>query len=637
MTMEISGSPFSFLSALDGSIPLHRQVLSQTRESELAIASHMVAASKVSLLYAYSGNGKSSFINAGLIPFFVARGYAVFRTRPRPPLHTTGPSEAFKHCVLSDVFLPEAPSEDYVRLQEFKLQLQSDETPYAEELAALLGRVERFVDPRTPRDGQRQRLRIALEANIELGLYEFVGCLQRLLGVTTPILFVCDQFEELFVHFSNTALMESFVHNIGGICRDESLRCQFVFSMREDWVGSMIEFRKEIPDIFGGYFKLAPLRRSTARPAIQLPLERHGFEPSPELMARLLDDLCTIYSQQQLSEFSAVKLMRSDETDPYLELPALQVVLDAIWRTRKDVKQPFTVDHYNWLGSRAQPQDVVEWNPAMRVLSDYLGDFLTLSGPEFLNAGDTAEARLDIVYLLTDRRAHRRALTGDEIVARLSTLRPKALELPTISRDQLAEVLKPLVEHGLIRRESVAGGDVQYELAHDFAVREVVRRWNILEDRRANEVAYREKIDKEINRRRLALLFRQELVTRSLLLLATGCLAFSSALRFVPGTSDSAVGPSTTTTLVTLSASVAVVVLGLGARLRGVARHVHVGHDVQGAGELQPRTRDRESDIETGATRRESIALGKLSAVWLEHHRQLHAGMPHRRRPATRD
>jgi predicted AAA+ superfamily ATPase len=112
-------NPFSFLAALDGAVPLHRQILARTRESELEIATHMVAASKASLLYAYSGNGKSSFINAGIIPFFVARGYAVFRTRPRPPLQTTDPSRAFKYCVANDFYLPDIASEVATRRERF--------------------------------------------------------------------------------------------------------------------------------------------------------------------------------------------------------------------------------------------------------------------------------------------------------------------------------------------------------------------------------------------------------------------------------------------------------------------------------------------------------------------------------------
>ena len=57
-------NPWRFLTALDGNHETDRQLVSVTRRDEIQILSHMVAASRVSILYAFSGNGKTSLISS---------------------------------------------------------------------------------------------------------------------------------------------------------------------------------------------------------------------------------------------------------------------------------------------------------------------------------------------------------------------------------------------------------------------------------------------------------------------------------------------------------------------------------------------------------------------------------------------
>ena len=565
-------SPFSFLASLNGSLPLHRKVLSETRRAELEIAAHMVAGAKVSLLYAYSGNGKSSFINAGLIPFFVAHGYAVFLTRPRPPAQTQSPVEAFKTCVLEECFLPEISSEQIKYLEELKQTLQVVQDPaQREHLAALVAQLEPYLVPTVSSEDRTEDFRQIMARHVENGMHEFVKEVQQALGPATRMLFICDQFEELFVHFSNTQQMDSFVKSVVEICRDKTIKAQFLFSMREDWVGSMVEFRQQVPDIFGSYFKLAPLRRKQAPAALLLPLATHNISISDDLVERLLSDLCHIYETQQLLEFSPVKLMRSDKNDPYLELPALQVVAEELWRTRGSVPQPFTMNHYEEIGKNGLGHGQSKESPAAAILSNYLQEFIGLPDSSELSKAEAKEARLDVLYLLTDRRAHRRALTENQIRERLLELRPNALELPVLSNEQIRSLLDVLVQARLVRVDSSATGETQYELAHDFAVREVVRSWGELDERRSAEVAFRERQEKEISKRRLEYLYGQELSSRIVLTIVSFLLLVCSAVRFIPTLStslSSLLGPPI---VLELTAGVCVAALGLVGRLRGAA------------------------------------------------------------------
>src|ERR1039457_5421782 len=118
-------SPWKFLRALDGESDDDRKLLDLTRRKELEIVVNMVVGSKVSLLYAFSGNGKTSLINAGIVPFFQNEGYAIFQTRPRPPHSLDDPVVAFKQCILRHHILPLIRSKDMRELEEARRVLEN--------------------------------------------------------------------------------------------------------------------------------------------------------------------------------------------------------------------------------------------------------------------------------------------------------------------------------------------------------------------------------------------------------------------------------------------------------------------------------------------------------------------------------
>ena len=97
-----------------------------------------------------SGNGKTSLINAGIVPFFISRGYAVFNTRPRPPWSTTNPVDAFKECVLRDITLPLFSASDIELLSSVRAHLESvpgnQDHDSEEKLARLEDKISRFQE-----------------------------------------------------------------------------------------------------------------------------------------------------------------------------------------------------------------------------------------------------------------------------------------------------------------------------------------------------------------------------------------------------------------------------------------------------------------------------------------------------------
>ena len=349
-------NPWRFLTALDGDNATDRELVALTRWNELQIIANMVAASRISILYAFSGNGKSSLINAGLIPFFKENGYAVFRMRPRPPWSIENPTQSFKDSLLRDVNLPLFKRSDLEIIQTTRNYLKTLPEERTKEIENFLARLESKITDSTESSLNTGDFKTYLQNYLDKSLAEFISHIQSVLDPETNLLFICDQFEELFVHYGNTPEMDEFVSQLGEVWADNSLRVHLLFSMREDWVGSMIEFRRSIPDIFTNYFKLDPITRSRAGDILTLPLKGVGIKVETKVVDKILDDLVQAYSMNQKERFAEVKLTPSPQKDPFIELPALQVLADKLWETKDTVKHPFSLAHYQSLKNSVEQE-----------------------------------------------------------------------------------------------------------------------------------------------------------------------------------------------------------------------------------------------------------------------------------------
>jgi hypothetical protein len=515
-------TPWRFLSALDGDDPEDRALIRRTRGDELSVISSMISASRVSLLYSASGNGKSSLVAAGVVPQMLERGYAVFTTRPRPPFRRDNPTRAFKECVRECCYLPMAGRDDLRDIEALREQLQSVPDLATAEVNDLLGRLEDRIEQLQKSFQDRDRFRSHIKQYMSAPLLTFVGAIRDYIDSEAKILFVCDQFEELFVHFSNSAPMQAFIEELGSVWREPGLRTHFMFSMREDWVGSMIEFRSVIPDIFTHYYKLNPIRSKQAGDVLTMPLELREIAIPDGVTSRIIGDLTAEYSRNQADRRNLMNLPLSPTDDPYLELPALQVVADRMWRSRHEHQPPFTMEHYEGLvdakpaakedvGTTVDTEEQSDVSPARYLLRTYLDEILSeCDNPAPFSADQWRELRLDALYQLTDRMRHRRALGGTVLLEETVRIRPSALNLPAVDMATLRSAMSCLVRQGIVRRPSTADEPEVYELAHDFAVRSVVTSWRALDRQRTAEIAVRRR-EQNKERERLDELVAKEL------------------------------------------------------------------------------------------------------------------------------
>jgi uncharacterized RDD family membrane protein YckC len=178
--------------------------------------------------------------------------------------------------------------------------------------------------------------------------------------------------------------------------------------------------------------------------------------------------------------------------------------------------------------TQALPSDPGE-SPARAVLEHFLVDALmTGGGPSSENPLEKlaeADLRTDILYVLTDKIAHRRALPLTLLVEEVQKLQIPELMHSPASADRINSSLRVMVHQRLVR-EFQSPADSQYELAHDFLVRSVVRSYRELDRRRISELAVlrqrREVADAEFTRlsamgRRISFLLRSVPVVTFLL------------------------------------------------------------------------------------------------------------------------
>jgi hypothetical protein len=153
-------------------------------------------------------------------------------------------------------------------------------------------------------------------------------------GTTDELVLFFDQFEEFFIQIEDRDRRRTFVEHIAAIYRDFAW-IHVVFSMREEYWHEMDEFREEIPSIFGkgSSLRLRVFDREHARDAIVEPAKRFGVTICEDLVKALLDDLM---SEEGISPRE------------------LQIVCDTLWQKwSEDTEQrKICLGHYDTLGRK---------------------------------------------------------------------------------------------------------------------------------------------------------------------------------------------------------------------------------------------------------------------------------------------
>ncbi len=263
-----------------GPRPFQRGERLYGRDREVARLRDVLIAERIVLLYSPSGAGKTSLIEAGLVPELEQEGFLVLpviRVGAEPaPVDGTAP-----------------PVNRYVRSTLLSLQQ---------------GRAV---------DGM---------AGTALGAY-----LDQRAGEHDDVVLIFDQFEELLAADpTDLSVKSAFLTELGAALRDR--RRWTLFAMREDFLAGLDPYLRLLPTHLRTTFRLDLLSTAAARLAIQGPAREAGADFTDAAADRLVESL------------SRVRVRRSGELvdipGPYVEPVQLQVVCERLWeRPRADARR----------------------------------------------------------------------------------------------------------------------------------------------------------------------------------------------------------------------------------------------------------------------------------------------------------
>lgn len=241
------------------------------RDRERAALLDLVIAERVVLLHAPSGAGKSSLLQAGLVPDLIAEG---FKVRPVIRVGMDLPGEvpgANRHLLSALLSLEEGSARPLATLAEQ-----------------------------------------GLVAALEVGGAAHEG-----------EVLIFDQFEEvLTVDPNNRAAKQAFFAEVGAALR--SSRRWAVFSMREDYVASLAPYVRAVPTRFKNTFQLELLGAEAALQAARRPAEAAGVQFTEAAARRMIDDLRQVKVQ-------AADGSTTVELGAFVEPVQLQVACRNLW------------------------------------------------------------------------------------------------------------------------------------------------------------------------------------------------------------------------------------------------------------------------------------------------------------------
>lgn len=262
------------------------------REAEAQTLIRLVVMYRAVLLYADSGTGKSSLLNAGLIPIASENGYLPHRVRVQPK-------------VGQEIVVERIPNDDLVS-QNFLPSLFDSES----------------TDSCGPR--------------IVLSIAEFADLIHKSQAHPSPLL-IFDQFEEWFTLFEEgfkgpnkeeLKISQRGIFNlIISLITDSRLPVKVLISFREDYLAKLAPFFERLPSLPDQYLRLEPIRGDRIASLIRAPFETRPKQYDPEIESLLAEKIQKQFLERNQNESTSLTevqivcrdLMKSGENTTALD------------------------------------------------------------------------------------------------------------------------------------------------------------------------------------------------------------------------------------------------------------------------------------------------------------------------------
>lgn len=258
------------------------------REQETAELLDLWIAERIVMLYAPSGAGKSSLLNACILPGLESNRFE------------TMPSIRLNH----------EPPENASLSPDFNRYVYSAITSMEEALPAH----QRF----SPNDLATLTIKdyLARHREREAGLRPGYDASQSLA-------LIIDQGEEIItIDPANREAKQGLFNQLGQLLRDPNIWC--LFALREDYVARLDSYIKPIPTGFSTRYRLRLLQANMAMACVQKPAAEQGVNFEDEAAQKLIDDLREIKVQQTDGT-------TQDQLGLYVEPVQMQVVCRRLW------------------------------------------------------------------------------------------------------------------------------------------------------------------------------------------------------------------------------------------------------------------------------------------------------------------
>lgn len=222
------------------------------RAAEIRSLLRLIVLYRGVLLYSDSGTGKSSLVNAGVLPRAFEEGFQAERIRVQPR-----------------------------RAEEIVVQLSEK-----------VGNQRISYTSIFTSDRDLERVVLSVE--------DFEGRLRRYASDARPLL-VFDQFEEWVTLFEEATAgeaaeqakesQEKIQNAICSVINDTKLPVKVLISLREDYLAKLTPFFRQAPNLPDQYLRLLPLKGEQIFEAIRGPFEKHPGRFRPELSESLAKDI----------------------------------------------------------------------------------------------------------------------------------------------------------------------------------------------------------------------------------------------------------------------------------------------------------------------------------------------------------
>ena len=401
------------------------------REREVAEVFNRLLANKLLVLYAKSGLGKTSLLQAGLFPLLRAHGYVPLRLR---------------FNLRKDQFIDELRTA--IKAQPTNASLTATLTSVTNGTASDL--LVAVLKQAVLESCEQQAIDITEGEGDSFWEYFTSGLFSKGDRFLTPVL-ILDQFEEIFT-LQNADYRLHLGRQLGYLAtgqQPERVREQrlpstapqvlILISLREDAVGALQELAPQLPGILSQRLRLTELDRARARDAIIKPstiTDRwfmsmpFSYATHPDTATAMLDYLSGPTQGESVPEVSAHNI------EPFqLQLLCRHIEQQVI--THQATQKTITVDVDNYLGGRAGMAQVIK--------TFYQNALTALGWRSRLKARQLCEQGL------LNPEGRRESLSKSQI-ERSYGLSPA--------------VLNTLVDQKVLRREARLGSHA-YELTHD--------------------------------------------------------------------------------------------------------------------------------------------------------------------------